>query len=1345
MLALHAVLFSGATVGLGQDIAFEASGELDWRTEEHDSEEGAKWMTLRFPTLPGMLYSLETTEDLEHWTEETVVYGLGHELQLSLFEMAPSPDETAPGPVPSIPVVSLRAEPSTEGGTVLMWRSRVDWSHAITWAVSGEMTEDWERSPLVTCQRDGLQLLIRSDRSPLDPPVTLPALGPEDQAVVDAFTSSLAQLNLEVAENGGSTGPVPSPPPSGLASGRQRFCRLVRREIDSDQDGLPDWYEFGTSGTEASLADTDGDGASDYREHLAFTDPRATESGGQELADPDTRRRFENSRYVLVRLDQGNVGPRVDFKGLSAGGQVVWSDDLGASWLWSQGERSLLDAPARRLTWSGHLLSDPVSYDGSSTVRTLDPQTGNWVGSAQPLAMLPESQVEARLRASLPEGDELLSWSIVEQSRRGLGITEQGVVYGEVATLVDAMIRSVYLDGTTAEYNVWMFVNEDIVCWRSASSTPSVTAAQGQIYAEGIKQGGGNQWDFSHYEVTDDLGAILRVREPITMSGYQASGPEGHGPWFEALPEGLVLPSYCPHAPMGVAYRSEVPETGEKPTVFWVGRSGARVESIPVDAQGSARGISRHGVVAGSEWDQSNPSNGEGVRLWRKLEDEHGDLDWAKMDFGYVVDGMQPGEAFDPSRFFSGEEEDQGAPARLLGHIISDEGSEPVMAVRAEMVPDWNRDGKITSEDWGRVNEDNPWRWWINDDNDVQTDGRGENSQDIPRQFPDVRDCKDVAVDGIRDLIDFFPLHLDLGDLTDVFPDRSFRYRIRHEEQALKFYEMPDCVLDGSGAQFPNRHIKVVSSGKNLSARRLYLASLVGMELTQIMVTKASMGEGILVLEGAFKSREPLILQVQRRSDDRVMLQLEFPVHIVDVEDMYRHLNLRSFTGGADGIHTQTDEPPEYPDDLTNGRYVAYVHGYNVGAHSARGSQSNIFKRFHQLGSRARYVAVSWHGNPPNPGGSALLPPDYHAAVHNGLVTGMILKDEFAFTQGANLTILAHSLGNSVVGNAVANHGLEVDQYCIINGAMPLEAYDATQTSNSSGAPDMARNMTEDEWKKYYDYAGGSQRRLLAANWHTLFAGDPDDPRNELTWKDLFNKPALIDVAYNFYSPSDEVVENPDETEAFGHWENLWDAALEGARHAWVQQEMAKGGEHPVTAPGFHDLNGGWGFNFLEKWKFFWESDPEELDGTYYAWDIHLVESTLRYTRKLLPSEAALIPDALLKSQPFHQRFLYDGLYDPVLGKVVAGDVELRYKLLATGIPATSYAIAANSLSRLGDLANYNMPQELKSTDGFESWPEDEDSQDPSDWMHSDFKDVSFHFVYPMYQEIISLGGLDQE
>jgi hypothetical protein len=687
-----------------------------------------------------------------------------------------------------------------------------------------------------------------------------------------------------------------------------------------------------------------------------------------------------------------------------------------------------------------------------------------------------------------------------------------------------------------------------------------------------------------------------------------------------------------------------------------------------------------------------------------------------------------------------------------IARITTQYGEKKVaLLIPAAIVPDYNRDGKIDGADRGQTTPENPWRWWINDDYDIKGSPRGASDQDIPSFYPSplTRNFNNQQVDGIRDLLDFFPLHLDIRAVLDVFPAEDYDYLIKHEEAAVHFFGVPHVPLDDaqSGAG-PNRHLINLPFAISVQNKELELPGASGASLSEGMLAKLGEGLGCIYVMAAKKTEKPLVLEIRRKADSRKICEISFPVKFVDVESMYRHVNMRSI-GEDGGEHnapqappTRTGEPPGYLDSLTNGTYVAYIHGFAVDGQKARGSNSNIFKRLHQLGSHARYVAIYWRGEP------AVLD-DYHNAVYNGLWAGAALKANLNFIGNADLTLIAHSLGNSVAGNAIANYGFRPRRYFIVNGAIALQAYDASQTSNSSNHPDMALYMTEDDWKPYYDYGHDHElTRLFAANWHELFEGDPSDNRNKLTWKNIFAKPELLSIAYNFYSPGDEVVENPNETEQFGDRDNLRAVLFNGGRHAWVQQEIGKGGQHLVAAHGFFNVNGGWKFNFSPP---FLATAPMKWEQGYWKREqfAHPNGSPTFYSRPYTLAEAAAITDAELRLKPFHRPFLYRDLYDPAKGSLVAGVAAKRFMLLATGIPATSYAIAANPLDIFkpqkdgGESKNFNMQEDMKNPKAKLSWPVKFKSR-PNDWLHSDFKDVALPYLYPLYKKFIELGELDK-
>ena len=660
--------------------------------------------------------------------------------------------------------------------------------------------------------------------------------------------------------------------------------------------------------------------------------------------------------------------------------------------------------------------------------------------------------------------------------------------------------------------------------------------------------------------------------------------------------------------------------------------------------------------------------------------------------------------------------------------------------VIVDMVPDYNRDGKIEAQDRGQVTISNPWRWWVNNDLDFG-DASGD---DIPKIGEPYRNITEefahghMFVDGMRDLVDFFPLHLDLQKVLASLPPEEFQYFISHHEDGFGFIEFLQGIPDGTGSlsSHPNSHFTHVYGGKDLAEAAVRRITAAGVQLSETYLNQAAKGKGFLLVEALKETEIPIELLI--RKDGELVAIYAFPTKISHVEKMYRHVDLTQIPTNYDGsspgkapssLPTQTGDPGDpYPDELSNGKYFVFVHGFRISPEDARGWHAEIFKRMHQLGSKARFVGVTWNGDTGLPG---ILPDvttlDYHKAVFFAFQTGDALKDALSFTAGADVTIAAHSLGNMVVSHAIQEKDFAPDRYYLINGAVAREAYD-----DISVLPEERMSMTERDWRPYLDIG---QSRLFASHWHNLFSGDPIDNRNKLRWKNRFLKVVTnFREAHNFYSTGDEVVQNPelDSASAAATVFNLIiNPPFDPGRGTWVAQEFVKGGTSQILQHIQSRNQGGWVFNNNHR-------ASSTLHQGYWIEDGILNSVYRLYT----PEEAQDgILDEQLRQIPFFKPFRESNLFEPALGSAMASLPKVQYDVLARGIPAQSYSIAANPHPAFR--ANYNMSGMFRNSTS--DWPEEGHSGFSEDkWLHNDFKNVAFNYLHKMYQKMVDLGELDQ-
>jgi hypothetical protein len=625
---------------------------------------------------------------------------------------------------------------------------------------------------------------------------------------------------------------------------------------------------------------------------------------------------------------------------------------------------------------------------------------------------------------------------------------------------------------------------------------------------------------------------------------------------------------------------------------------------------------------------------------------------------------------------------------------------------KAGLETDADRDGAIRPGETATSRQ--PLRLWINDDADEsewQADG------DRPAAGGRL-DADDAVINGLRDLVDFFPLNLRLAELVREHPpEEGYAYLLRQKDRALGFVwtSLPPGQV-GRIHREPDLKVFGRTFVEGLGAAQVEQPDAAGMvEIPADFLRRIQKaGQGVVLLEGRRATAEPLELVVVKGGAE--IMKLPMPLRVTPVETMYRHLAAAERPAAA-GRPTATGEPAGLPDAELGERWCFFLHGYNVSADNARGWQAETFKRLYALGSRARFVGVTWDGD------TGL---DYHRAVFLALETGLALPARLRqFGADERSVVVAHSLGNAVVSRAV-QAGYTPARYLMLNAALPVES-----VSREDATMAQAREMTEANWRPY-------ERRLYASEWWKKFA--PEDPRRALTWAGAFRRVKEAGVAVNYYSEGEDITVCPVGMKSASVLGTFWDGRTLDYG-AWKTQELLKGVDW-TTSLGSLAMRGdqaGWGFN--------------------RAWNLRKVTSgpgrpEVRHERRA-PSQAAALGEDDLRRQPFFRPFLGSVLRPGASEQPEAMTSTAWHEALASGVPAMSYAIGGmpmRSLAALGvrptPARNFSLEAEGRARDV--RWPSEghRKKHEVGRWLHSDFKNVALPFVHPLYVSMIAEGGL---
>ncbi|ABQ24274.1 transglutaminase domain-containing protein [Geotalea uraniireducens] len=414
--------------------------------------------------------------------------------------------------------------------------------------------------------------------------------------------------------------------------------------------------------------------------------------------------------------------------------------------------------------------------------------------------------------------------------------------------------------------------------------------------------------------------------------------------------------------------------------------------------------------------------------------------------------------------------------------IMSDPA--PITFVKGALIPDYNHDRKIDQEDIDRAMNGDTYYFWVNDDDgNGDTEGTG-----IPgtRPYP-----LQTSIPGTRDLVDWFPVQLDMKGLFNAYPPGVYDYFLSNASQSLR-YVNTDLAPSESGTYLTDVQ---AANGLIASQEIKAVAANPATPIDPLLIQAVRDGKGIILLEAVLSTSSSLKLQIRDQAGAH-RYEMSLPLSIAGVEQMFRHKNLSQDGGGPAPAATEGDRIvlQNFPYTETNDKHFVFVHGYNVNPQQARGWNAEMFKRMYWSGSKANFWGVTWYGwdSQNFMGPWDFRTGNYHINVQHAFKTAPAFSDFINLPLGGkDVTVAAHSLGNMLVSSAINDWGANVSKYFLVNAAVALEAY---------GDADKDPNMVHPDWNDY-------DQRLLASEWYNLFS--VSDGRSKLTWRNRFANPSV--------------------------------------------------------------------------------------------------------------------------------------------------------------------------------------------------------------------------------------------
>ena len=380
----------------------------------------------------------------------------------------------------------------------------------------------------------------------------------------------------------------------------------------------------------------------------------------------------------------------------------------------------------------------------------------------------------------------------------------------------------------------------------------------------------------------------------------------------------------------------------------------------------------------------------------------------------------------------------------------------------ARLAVDYNRDGTVAFDASDRPNARKPFRFWVNDDRDVEhfADANGLTDtlvQDDVNEGP--ADCMDDKISLGRDLEDFCRLHVETVGLGQEFGSGKLQMKLEwaHATEepvlnAFRSYQEKGNTL----YLFNDREsqAQIISQDYGTAIGRATRHSPLQLPTTAWSEKGGSWAKACLLFEGASKGKGALRLAVYQ-GERRLAPASGLWLQLCGIKEMYQRWNATEASRpGIDWdawplANYQRDADSPDPDEgvpRSNDEkdFILFVHGWNMDSWEKRTSAETAYKRMWHLGYQGRFGAFFWPTFY-SPGLGCLDPRHFDGSEQRawnssdallGLLTD--LNQQYP----GRLHLVAHSMGNVVAAEALRKAPSPiVENYIASQGALAADVY----------------------------------------------------------------------------------------------------------------------------------------------------------------------------------------------------------------------------------------------------------------------------------------------------------------